>query len=324
MFYLFLCDWQVVQYIGELCRYLLAQPECPTDAANPVNIAIGNGLRPEIWSRFKTRFGIARVVEFYAATEGVGGCVNHDNKPGAVGHMIVTLPVPPTNILVKRDPKTGRYIRNDQGFLVKTDINEPGELLSRIDQSDEFRQFHGYNDRKASETKKISNVFKQGDTYYRSGDILRMDEEGYLYFCDRTGDTFRWKGENVSTAEVEGVMQRILGLKDVLVYGVVIHGRDGRAGMAAINSDEKSLNISELYGKLTTELPKYAIPVFVRLTTGVELTSTFKLRKTAAREEGYDLGKISDPLFLLHPSQGSYVRLTPELVLELENGNLKL
>jgi solute carrier family 27 fatty acid transporter 1/4 len=314
----------VVQYIGEVCRYLLAQPVRDTDAANPVNIAVGNGLRPEIWNRFQTRFGISRVSEFYAATEGVSASCNHDNKPGAVGHVIISFPFPPSIILVKRDPQTGRYVRDDRGFLVQTGVNEPGELISPVDQSDQFRQYHGYSNRKATENKLIHNVFRQGDTYYKSGDVLRMDEEGYLYFCDRTGDTFRWKGENVSAAEVEGVMQKILGLKDVLVYGVVVRGADGRAGMAAINTDEDSLDISDLYRKLSVELPRYAVPIFIRLTSSVALTSTFKLKKTQAREEGYDLGRVSDPLFLLHPSQGRYVRLTPELVLELENGNLKL
>ena len=262
--------------------------------------------------------------EFYAATEGVAGSCNHDNKPGAVGHVIISFPFPQSIILVKRDPQTGRYVRNEQGFLVKAGINEPGELISPVDQSDDFRQYHGYSDSKASESKLIHNAFKQSDTYYKSGDVLRMDEEGYLYFCDRTGDTFRWKGENVSTAEVEGVIQKILGLKDVLVYGVVVPGADGRAGMAIVNSDEESLDMGDLYRKLSLDLPRYAVPVFIRLSSGVELTSTFKLKKTQGREEGYDLERIADPVFFLHPTQGRYVRLTPELVLELENGNLKL
>ena len=314
----------MVQYIGEICRYLLAQPERHTDTANPVNIAVGNGLRPEIWNQFTTRFGIARVAEFYAATEGPGACGNHDNKPGAVGHLIVSFPFPRSVVLVRRDPQTGRYVRNEQGFLVEAGVDEPGELLSPVDQSDQFRQYHGYSDRRASDTKLLHNVFKQGDCFYRSGDILRMDREGYLFFCDRTGDTFRWKGENVSTTEVEGTMQRILGLKDVVVYGVLIRGADGRAGMAAITSDEESLEMSELYRKLSAELPRYAIPVFIRLTGDLALTSTFKLKKTQARDEGYDLELVSDPVFLLHPSLGRYVRLTPDLVRELENGDLKL
>ena len=151
-----------------------------------------------------------------------------------------------------------------------------------------------------------------------------MDAEGYLYFCDRTGDTFRWKGENVSTSEVEGVMQRMLGLTDVSVYGVKVRGADGRAGMAIISSDEGTLGISGLYEKLAGELPRYAIPVFIRLASGVAMTSTMKLKKTRARDEGYDLERVSDPVFLLHLSEKRYVRLTRELVLELENGNLKL
>ena len=165
--------------------------------------------------------------------------------------------------------------------------------------------------------------------------LLQREGEGGDYFCAEDFQivssslctwrpAFTFKGENVSAAEVEGVMQKILGLKDVLVYGVVVRGADGRAGMAAINTDEDSLDISDLYRKLSVQLPRYAVPIFIRLTSSVALTSTFKLKKTQAREEGYDLGRVSDPLFLLHPSEGRYVRLTPELVLELENGNLKL
>ena len=209
---------------------------------------------------------------------------------------------------------------------METDPNEPGELFSPVNQSDQYRQYHGYNNNvESSESKLTHNVFKQGDTYYKSGDILRRDEEGYLYFCDRSGDTFRWKGENVSTSEVEGVLQRVAGLNDVAVYGVKVHGADGRAGMAIINCDEETLGISGLYDTLSDELPRYAVPVFLRLTkSDVALTSTFKLKKVRARNEGYDLERVLDPLFLLHPTKKQYVRLTPELVQELENGNMKL
>ena len=155
-----------------------------------------------------------------------------------------------------------------------------------------------------------------------------MDAEGYLYFCDRTGDTFRWKGENVSTTyyggtEVEGTMQTIIGLKDVLVFGVLIPGTDGRAGMAVVNSDENSLEISQLAPKLQRALPPYAVPLFVRLTNSIALTSTYKLKKTQVRDEGYDLERVSDPVFVLHPSSNRYVRLTRELVQDMENGKLR-
>lgn len=172
------------------------------DANNPVKVAIGNGLRPDIWTTFKNRFAIDRIVEFYASTEGVGACANHDNKPGAVGHLIVSFPFPQRLLLVKRDPITGDYVRNERGLLMQAGVEEPGEIISQIDNTSNLQRYYGYTDRGASESKVLRNVFKNGDTYFRSGDILRMDEEGYLYFCDRTGDTFRWKGENVSTAEV--------------------------------------------------------------------------------------------------------------------------
>ena len=162
----------MVQYIGELCRYLLTQPQRNTDANNPVNIAVGNGLRPEIWNQFKDRFGIERIGEFYAATEGMGACGNHDNKTGSVGHVIVSFPFPNSIVLVKLDPETGRYVLNERGFLVRAGADEPGELLSPVDQSDQFGRYHGYSDEKASQLKLIHNVFCQGDTYFRSDDVI--------------------------------------------------------------------------------------------------------------------------------------------------------
>ena len=315
---------QAFQYIGEICRYLLAQPVRDTDARNSVRVAIGNGLRPNIWTTFKNRFGFDRIMEFYAATEGVRGCINNSGKVGAVGHLLISLPFPQKIFLVRQIPETGEYVRDDRGFLVKAGINEPGELIAAIDNSDPIYRYDGYNNQKATNKKMMRDVFKKGDLFFKSGDILRMDEEGYLYFCDRTGDTFRWKGENVSTTEVEGIMQKILSLKDVVAYGVLIPGIEGRAGMATVVSDEATLNLPNLYVKLSESLPRYAVPLFIRLSDSMAITGTFKLKKTQVRDEGYDLERVSDPVFFLHPTSRQYVRLTEELVQQINEGKLRL
>ena len=314
----------MVQYIGEICRYLLAQPEKDRDAENPVKVAIGNGLRPQIWEAFKNRFGIEKIVEFYGSTEGVGSVANFGGKVGAVGHLLPSLPLPQKIYLVKLDPETGDYVRNSQGFLVKADIDEPGELIGEVNNRNLVTRFDGYEDRVATEKKLLHDVFVSGDTYYSSGDTLRMDEEGYLYFCDRMGDTFRWKGENVSTTEVEGLLQSLLDLNDVTVYGVQIPGMEGRAGMAAIVGDEATLDLPSLYPRLMEVLPKYAIPIFIRLVNTIALTGTFKLKKVQLQNEGYDMDRISDPMFFLHPTTKQYVQLTPEMVQQLANKDLKL
>ena len=315
---------QTVQYIGELCRYLLAQPEQERDAENPVKVAIGNGLRPQIWEAFKNRFGIDKIVEFYGSTEGVTSGGNFSGQVGAVGHFLPSLPLPQRIHLVKLDPETGDYVRDSKGFLIKAGVDEPGEMIGEVNNKNPVTRFDGYEDRAATEKKLLRDVFVSGDTYYSSGDMLRVDEEGYWYFCDRMGDTFRWKGENVSTTEVEGVLQSLLDLSDVTVYGVQIPGMEGRAGMATIAGDETTLDLPGLYPRLMEALPKYAIPIFIRLVSTMALTGTFKLKKVQLRNEGYDMGRVSDPVFFLHPTTKQYVKLTPELVQQLANRDLKV
>ena len=314
---------QVVFYVGELCRYLLAQPKRPTDTQHRVRLALGNGLRPQIWNAFQQRFNVTQIGEGYGATESNTGSVNPMNKVGACGVISVLLPMFNPLCIVKVDPETGVPLRNSNGFCVKASVDEPGEVVGKIAKGDIFR-FDGYQDEKATQKKVLRNVFKPGDMYFASGDMLRMDEEGYLYFCDRMGDTFRWKGENVSTMEVEATIANILELRDVVVYGVEVPGTEGRAGMAAIVGDEQTVNLADLGLKLFLSLPPYAVPIFIRLIKACDLTGTFKLQKVRLRNEGFDQGKVSDPLYMLDHAQRTYVPLTSEVQQQLEMGNIRL
>ncbi|XP_026318265.1 long-chain fatty acid transport protein 1-like [Hyposmocoma kahamanoa] len=210
------------QYIGEMCRYLLNTPPSPADKTHGVTTILGNGLRPQIWEEFVNRFNIKKVVEFYGATEGNSNLINLDSKVGAIGFMCRLVASVYPVILVRCDEISGEILRDSNGYCITCGPQEPGLLLGKIDASKAILTFSGYADKTASEKKMVRNVRAQGDCYFNTGDIMVMDHFGYFYFKDRTGDTFRWRGENVSTAEVEGVISTIVGLKDTIVYGVKV------------------------------------------------------------------------------------------------------
>ena len=221
------------------------------------------------------------------------------------------------------NPETGEYVRDSRGFCVEAGINEPGEIVGMIRKNVSSSHFDGYSDSKATKKKVMCDVFSHGDQVFLSGDILRKDEDGFLYFCDRTGDTFRWKGENVSTTEVEAVMANILQLRDVVAYGVEVPGNEGRAGMAAIVGTRESVDLSGLAQQLFLSLPHYAVPLFVRLIPSADLTGTFKLKKVKLRNEGFDIS-LPDPLFILDMASKVYIPFTEELYQKLQNGELRV
>ena len=305
-----------------MCRYLLAQPVKPTDTQHCVRQAVGNGLHPQIWTQFQERFKITKIYEFYGSTEGNCGMVNTTGHPGACGFNSVFLPFIEVDI-IKVDTETGKYIRNSQGFCEKVGVNEPGEVIGEIGAT-ASESFDGYQDPAATKKKILKDVFKKGDAYFLSGDLMRMDEEGYLYFCDRIGDTFRWKGENVSTDEVEGIIGRLVDLRDVVVFGVDVPGAEGKAGMACIVGDEESVDVGGLAEKVYRALPTYAVPLFVRLIQQADLTGTYKFQKTCLRGEGYDIGKVSDPLFFLDTSKKIYVPLDEEKFQQLQKRKIRV
>ncbi|XP_066249339.1 long-chain fatty acid transport protein 4-like isoform X1 [Euwallacea similis] len=311
-------------YIGEICRYLLAVYKPGTYVEHPVKKMIGNGLRPQMWEIFVNTFHVEGVYEFYGSTEGNTNIINIDNTVGAVGfvprYASLVIPV----ILLKCDEDSGEPIRDDDGFCIRCVPNEPGILVGKIDQKHARTEFAGYVDKQATEKKLLRNVFKPNDLYFNTGDVLVQDEFGYFYFKDRTGDTFRWKGENVATSEVEAVISGVAELKDAVVYGVQIPGTEGRAGMAAVVDSDKTLDLHKLAKGLKARLPSYAIPMFMRITDEVPMTGTFKMMKLDLQKEGYNYGRIKDRLYFFDTKNGEYLQLNKELYEDIMGGRLRL
>ncbi|XP_075985407.1 fatty acid transport protein 3 [Anticarsia gemmatalis] len=312
------------QYIGEICRYLLAVPPGPNDRAHKVKVVFGNGLRPQIWEEYVQRFGVKRVLEFYGATEGNSNLVNLDSKVGAIGFLSRMFATIYPLTLVKCDEITGEILRNSNGRCIQCGPHEPGLLLGKIDKRKAILTFSGYSDKSASEKKMVRNVRTEGDCYFNTGDVLVMDHYGYFYFKDRTGDTFRWRGENVSTAEVEGVLSTLIGLKDAIVYGVQIPNVEGKAGMAAIADPNKSVDLVSLAKGLKSSLPAYARPLFVRILPEPPLTSTFKLKKKELMEQSFTPSLHPDPIYFLDQKSGEYVPLTQKLYDDIIQGVVRL
>ncbi|KAB0797360.1 hypothetical protein PPYR_08354 [Photinus pyralis] len=311
----------VAQYIGEMCRYILAVPPKPSDTDHSVRLIFGNGLRPQIWTEFVERFHISNVSEFYGATEGNANIVNTDNTVGAIGFVSRIIPQIYPIAIIKVDETTGEPIRNSKGFCIACKPNEPGAFIGKIT-SNPSRAFLGYVDKAASEKKIIHNVFKKGESAFLSGDIITSDEFGYLFFKDRTGDTFRWKGENVSTSEVEAVMSNVTAYRDVVVYGVQIQGQEGRAGMAAILDPEHTLDINKLPNEISHVLPTYARPIFVRILGKMDMTGTFKLKKNDLQIQGFDPTATSDSIYYLN--NGQYTLLNKESYEDINRGKIRL
>ncbi len=285
------------QYIGELCRFLLNSPVHPRERDHRLRICCGNGLRADVWKPFQERFGIPRILEFYAATEANFSLYNCEGVVGAIGRVPPFLAHRFPIALVKFDVDAGAPVRGDDGFCQRCAPDEVGEAISRIaaDGASSDGQFDGYTDRSASERKVLRDVFKAGDSWFRSGDLMRRDASGFYHFVDRVGDTFRWKGENVSTTEVEEAVAACPGVSDAIVYGVTVPGMDGRAGMAALVTDD-AFDIAALQ-RFVGRLPEYARPVFIRTLVAIETTGTFKPKKQDLVREGYDPGVVADPLF---------------------------
>jgi acyl-CoA synthetase (AMP-forming)/AMP-acid ligase II len=301
-------------YIGELCRYLYNQPARPDDRQHRVRAICGNGLRADIWAGFTQRFGIERVAEFYGSTEGNIGTLNLDETVGSVGRLLFG------GVLVRWDESSDAFVRGPDGFLVKCKANEPGVLLGRITKS---ARFDGYHDKDATQKKIVHDAFKKGDAWFNTGDLLRMDEKRRLFFVDRMGDTFRWKGENVSTFEVQEQVSSWPPATEANAYGVQIPGAEGRAGMVAVVLDGE-FDGRSFRKHVDSSLPPYARPLFVRVRESMEITGTFKLKKGNLSAEGFDPNALQDPIFFRDPAQDSYVPLTTELYEQLQSGKLKL
>ncbi|KAF6727710.1 Long-chain fatty acid transport protein 1 [Oryzias melastigma] len=314
----------VVQYIGEICRYLLSQPVRPSEKGHKVRLAIGNGLRPSVWEAFMERFGVTQIGEFYGATECNCSIANMDGKVGACGFNSRILPYVYPIRLVRVNEETMELLRDSRGLCVPCRPGEPGLLVGRIDQKDPLRRFDGYANQDATKKKIAHNVFKKNDCAYISGDVLVMDELGYMYFRDRSGDTFRWRGENVSTTEVEGIISNLLDQTDVAVYGVAVPGVEGKAGMAAIADASESFDCERFLKSIQRGLPSYARPVFLRTSPQVDTTGTFKIQKTRLQREGFDPRLTSDQLYYLNSRAGRYEPIDEELYNAIVEGRIPL
>lgn len=313
----------VGQYIGEMCRYILAVPPKPEDKQHKLRMIYGNGLKPQIWTQFVERFNIPHVVEFYGATEGNANIVNIDNKVGAIGFVSRIIPAVYPISIIRVDPENGDPVRNSKGLCITCKPGEPGVFIGKINPNNPSRAFLGYVNEKESEKKIVHDVFSKGDSAFISGDLLVSDEFGYLFFKDRTGDTFRWKGENVSTSEVEAVISNLVDYRDVLVYGVEVRGLEGRSGMAAVLDQDDTLNITALADGVKKALPSYARPQFIRILRKVDLTGTFKLKKRDLQHDGFDPVKIKDKLYYLNPA-GMYEHLNEEIYNHICTGKIRL
>jgi fatty-acyl-CoA synthase len=309
------------EYIGELCRYLLNSPPNKLERKHNLRVIMGNGLRPEIWAAFKARFRIPKIIEFYGATEGNVALVNVDGKIGAVGRIPWYFRrILPTR-LVRFDVAHEQPIRGPDGFCVECKPGEIGEAIGRIDP--ERGRFEGYTKSTETEKKILRDVFAKGDAWFRTGDLLKQDTAGYYFFIDRIGDTFRWKGENVSTNEVAEALSVFQGVKEANVYGVAVPGTDGRAGMAALVVEGGKLDLDAFKAHVEKNLPSYSRPIFLRLQPEIEVTGTFKHRKVELVKEGFDPNLIKEPLFFMEPVHAKYVPLTPDLYARIKAGELR-
>ena len=313
------------QYIGELCRYLVNSPEHPLETAHSLRLCCGNGLSGSIWDMFRERFKIPRILEFYAATEGTFSLYNCEGKSGALGRVPSYLMHRFPMALVAFDKDSCAPLRDENGFCVRCRQGEIGEAIGKIVVNGRAAagQFEGYSDPIASEHKLLRNVFADGDVWFRTGDLMRQDAEGYFYFVDRIGDTFRWKGENVSTSEVADIICRYPGVSEAAVYGVPVPGTEGRAGMAAAVVTEK-FDIAHFRAYLVSNLPQYARPLFLRLANQLDVTATFKLQKNSLVSEGYDPSVTTEPIYFNNPEHDEFVRMDSDLYQHILAGQLRI
>ncbi|XP_027427222.1 very long-chain acyl-CoA synthetase isoform X1 [Zalophus californianus] len=313
----------VIQYIGELLRYLCNSPQKPNDRVHKVRLAIGNGLRGDVWREFNRRFGDICIYEFYAATEGNIAFMNYTRKIGAIGRVNYLQKKVIAYDLIKYDVEKDEPVRDGNGYCIRVPKGEVGLLVCGITQFAPFSGYAGGNTQ--TEKKKLRDVFKKGDLYFNSGDLLMIDHENFIYFHDRVGDTFRWKGENVATTEVADTVGLVDFVQEVNVYGVSVPGHEGRIGMAAIKMKENYVfDGKKLFNHVADYLPTYARPRFLRIQDTIEITGTFKHRKVTLMEEGFNPAVIKDALYFLDDKAEMYVPMTEDIYNAINNKALKL
>ncbi|WP_353742398.1 long-chain-acyl-CoA synthetase [Pseudomonas fluorescens] len=306
-----------IGYVGELCRYLVDQPPSADDSRHDVKKMIGNGLRPGAWNEFKTRFVVNHICELYAASDGNIGFTNILNFDNTIGFSLMSWE------LVAYDHDSGAPIRQTNGLMRKVAKGEQGLLLAKIDDK---APLDGYTDPQKTAKVVLEDVFEKGDRYFNTGDLLRNIGFGHAQFVDRLGDTYRWKGENVSTTEVENILLQHPLISEAVAYGVEIRNTNGRAGMAAITPAESlaTLDFSELLAFAREQMPAYAVPLFLRVKVKMETTGTFKYQKTRLKDEAFDPGKTGDdPIYAWLPGTQTYVQVTEQLLSDIHGGKYR-
>ena len=317
----------VIQYIGELCRYLADAPVCEEEFHHKVRLALGNGLQPDVWTKFQRRFNVRKIMEFYSSTEGNVGLINTSGKVGAIGQLSGLIARKHPGKLLRFDYETGQPYRDSRGTCVECQPDEVGEFVGMITSGDPTQRFDGYSDQDETEKKILKDVFKRGDKYFRSGDLMKRDTDGHVYFVDRIGDTFRWKGENVSTTLVESTI-RATDIKECAVYGVSLDKYEGKAGCALIRVESAERPpLDSIREALQSNLPKEAWPVFLRFTeSDMPTTETYKYQKQELARQIFDPTNISregEQMFVrIHDD--NFVRLTSEIFLEIQQGSARL
>jgi fatty-acyl-CoA synthase len=314
-------DCTIFQYIGELCRYLVAAPSSPAETAHRLRLACGNGLSAEVWRAFAERFDVPQILEFYASTEGNLTLYNVEGRVGAIGRQPPFLATRDAIALARFDYETEAPWRGPDGLSVRCGVDEVGEALGRIGR-DAGQRFEGYTEPAATERKILRGVFAPGDAWMRTGDLMRRDRDGFYYFVDRVGDTFRWKGENVATSEVAAALSGAPGVKEAVVYGVAVANADGKAGMAALTIDGPP-DLAAI-ARAAGALPRYARPLFLRITPALEATATFKPVKRALAADGFDPAKVGDPLYVYDAEREAYVTMSAERYAAIVSGGARL
>ena len=301
-------DASAIGYVGELCRYLMDAPSSELERGHRVKKMIGNGMRPNIWDKFKQRFGVEEILELYASSEGNVGFSNIFNFDNTVGFS------PTPYAIIEFDKESNAPVKDAQGWCKKVKKGEVGLLVGKITRRSPF---DGYTDPEKNKSVIMKDVFTQGDSFFNTGDLVRDIGFRHAQFVDRLGDTYRWKGENVSTTEVENAVSEYEKIAEAVVYGVEIPNTNGRAGMAAITLADHAEFTQQDLQQMATEfkkcLPAYAVPVFLRIQVHVETTGTFKYQKNKLKEQAFDPNKTDERLLVLLPNATEYCDLTAEI-----------
>ena len=305
-------------FIGEMPRYLLAQPPGPHERDHNIRRVITVGLRAKVWETFQQRFGIEKVFEFYGATETSVGIMNVEGKPGMIGRLM-----PFQSYVVKWDSDSETIVRNEKGRCIDCEAGEEGMLIGRINSIFNMLGFDGYVDDEATRQKCIKKVFMPWDEFFVTGDVVKVHPDQWVSFVDRSGDTYRWKGENVATKEVEIVLDECPGVSDVNVYGVKVPGQEGAAGMAAVVA-EGDWDCAGASKFVMDNLPHYARPLFIRICPELPMTVTLKHQKFGLRKDGFDPTKIKDPLYFWDRHAEQYKPLDEDMYADIVGGNVKL